>query len=500
MFRKLLRSQKLKYGSAALAFTAVFIALIILLNAVISALDARYGLYLDITGEERYELSDITHQMFDGSDAKIEIVFCSERDKLLENRYMSMTVTLAEKYEATFPNISVRFLNTTRDYSEARRLAGAGTETQIASTDVIIRSAETGEARIVKGNAFFTQQEGSYNGAFTGFNGERRFTESILRVMYASDDTVAFITGHGESEPAADLVNILLGAGYDENEQLKIDLTTQDIPENTRLVVINNPRRDFFGYSATGTGSIDEISKLNRYLQNYGNLLVLINNETGELPELSEFLSDWGISYISGLLVTDPDNAIDSDSRQIIARYNHTPSDEGGNAAGAAIADRTDLSTSRTIMPSTTPLVLDDSKGATAVLLSSSTARAVSGETVLATGTQALMAISSHFAYEYNDLGEQVERYAHVIVSGSTDCFQSAISESTSNADLMRSILYVAGTEGVVTGIESKPFLDTSLSTIGTATSRKMTLFLTLLPTGIVLLLGIYVFIRRKRL
>ena len=492
MLNLLKKSKRLKYGSVALIFTVIFIAIVILINAILTALDSKFGLYADITGEQRYDISETTFELIGNIQDNIEIIFCNDRDKLIENDMMSMIVMLSEKYESEFPNISVRYLNIDRNLSEARTLAKATTETKLNRTHVIIRSANTEKARIVMKNSFFTLNFDGRSYYYYGFNGERRFTESILMLANSSDDKVAIITGHGENEDLATLAEVLMGAGYDETEQVKVNLATEDIPENTRLVIINNPQRDFLGYDSANSGNTDEINKLNKYLQNYGNLLVLIDNETGDLPELSEFLAEWGISYISGLVVVDPDNSISPDGKSIRASYNH----DSENAAGKYIADKTDLSSSPTIMSSATPLIVDTDK-AFSVLKSSANSIVYNGETRIADGEQTLMAISSHFEYDEN----QNERYTHVIVSGSTDFIHwDMASPSTNNADLVRNILTVAGTESVATDIRVKPFYDVDISGIRTASTRDMTLKLIFIPAGIVMIAGIAVFIRRKRL
>ena len=45
-------SRKFKYGTAATVFTVFFIAVVILLNAIVSAVDSKYSLYFDLTDEE----------------------------------------------------------------------------------------------------------------------------------------------------------------------------------------------------------------------------------------------------------------------------------------------------------------------------------------------------------------------------------------------------------------------------------------------------------------
>ena len=70
-------SKRFKYGSVAVIFTVVFVAFIILLNAVFTAVaDYNGGFYLDLTGEKIYNLSESTVNVLDSLNRKVEIIFC----------------------------------------------------------------------------------------------------------------------------------------------------------------------------------------------------------------------------------------------------------------------------------------------------------------------------------------------------------------------------------------------------------------------------------------
>ncbi len=485
----------MKYGSVAVVFTAIFIAIIILLNVLIGTLETRFGLYADLTTEKIYDISPASDTLLSSIDDRIEIIFCRDRDKLVsENKYMQMIVGLAEKYAAQYDNISVSFIDLGRRGKELNRFR-ATTSTTINTTDVIINAPDNGKYRHLRQASFFSATE---SGALFGFNGEMRITASILAVTKASGDKVVFTTGHDESF-SSQITEIMINAGYDTSDSLMIvDLAKQDIPENTRLVIINNPRRDFSGYQAAKNGNVNEISKLDKYLSSHGNLFVLINNETPELPELAEFLeADWGISYHTGEIVEDVGNSLSADGHSIISLYN---TDSEAHPYATEITRRiTERSSSgRTIMSSTTPLYLATNapSAVSPILQSSERARAMSGENVISTGKHTLMAISTKMEYVNN-----FEKFSHVIVSGSTDFFHSDIAySSTANADLVYSILRLVGTEKVPIDIETKPFSDQSIASIGMATFKSTLVRLAVVLPLIVLAAGIYVYIRRRRL
>jgi hypothetical protein len=145
-------------------------------------------------------------------------------------------------------------------------------------------------------------------------------------------------------------------------------------------------------------------------------------------------------------------------------------------------------------MNSVTPIKLISEK-ASPVLVSSPGAKVLNGNIPVNSGVQTLLAVSSRMDYVNNE-----EKWANLFVSGSTDLVHADLNSSTKNADLLRNIVAIAGSVDVVTDIETIPFADTSIAQITSADALKITRITTLFPAIIVLAIGIFVFIRRKRL
>ncbi|MBE6571477.1 MAG: hypothetical protein E7656_04465 [Ruminococcaceae bacterium] len=499
-FRRILKSKKIKFGSVALAFTIMFVVIVLLLNALVSVFDAKKGLYIDTTGEQRYEIGDITIEKLSGITEKIEIVFCADRDILVGNSVMGMIVTLAEKYETTFPNISVRFLDLKRDLKEAKNLSNLAGGENPTETDVIIRAVDSERARLLKYGAFFVSDSTGYS--YVGFDGERRFTESILMALNASNDKVVFLTGHRENTNPTKLKEVLAGAGYLDGQIEVIDLLKQEIPENTRLIIINDPALDFHGYESELKGNTNEIKKLDSYLKNnYSNLLVCIDHETKELPALRDYLSTtWGITYQAASSVEDRENASTTGESRIKPVY--YKSANGDDYIAQRIVRNLDDYT--VVMGSCVPL---EPSGKSAgklvapVLTTSDNAVVYKGKESVSAKNVPLMMVSTLEAYPVNPAtGVQETKFAHVIVSGSTDFIHSDLDETNSNSTLVRNILSLVGTQSVTTDIEPKLFVDNKLETMKENDAKKITLILTFLPAGLVAAAGVAVYVRRKRL
>ncbi len=495
--KEIFKTRKFKYGSVATAFIVIFIALILVINVIITALDNKFGLYIDTTKEKIYDVGDESRAILDSIDSDIEIIFCRDRDKLASNTYMNMVVTLAENYERLYPNIKVKFCDIARNPKEVEKFKET-TSSKLYATSVIVNCPDTGKYKVYTNNtAFFTFTENNTSAPY-GFNGEMRFTSAIISVTGSANDKIVFTVGHGETVSSSSFIEIFQNAGYSADSVLSIDLSTQDIPDNTKLVIISNPLYDFAGEAEELSGSVNEISKLKKYLNSFGNLFVLINNQTEELPEISELLKeDYGISWHSGETVKDTEKSVSADGLGIISQYNDSEDD---TYAYKITKEITSASSSKTVMSNTTPLYINKDKQSlkvSPVLMSSDKAQVTLLGKEISKGQSVLMAVSTYTQYVNNE-----EKTSNVIVSGSTD-FSSAsyISSATyANADVVYSILKLAGRQQVPINIEFRPFEDTGISDISMSSIKNTAVVLSLVFPAIILAAGIVVWRRRKSL
>ena len=79
-------AKKFKYGSLSVVFTVVFIALVIGVNLIVSALDTSFNLRVDLTETELYSISPETDVALRAGlgdhyeSFKVTIKFLDERD------------------------------------------------------------------------------------------------------------------------------------------------------------------------------------------------------------------------------------------------------------------------------------------------------------------------------------------------------------------------------------------------------------------------------------
>ena len=110
-------NRKLRYGSASVAITAVVIAVVVLLNVLLTALCSGKLWLIDLTPPGMYTLSDdgkrLLNLTMDSANenrakrgeegkAEVEIIFCADPDMLVANndmRYIYYTALCKDEYQ-----------------------------------------------------------------------------------------------------------------------------------------------------------------------------------------------------------------------------------------------------------------------------------------------------------------------------------------------------------------------------------------------------------------
>ena len=125
------------------------------------------------------------------------------------------------------------------------------------------------------------------------YKAERTFAVNVAAVIQAETPVACWTVNHGEQMYDSEIINLVYDAGY---EIRTIDLATEEIPEDCRLMITFNPQSDFLS-SLDGVSTISEIKKLDAFLDSANSYMVFTDASTPKLPNLEEYLEEWGISY-----------------------------------------------------------------------------------------------------------------------------------------------------------------------------------------------------------
>ena len=495
MRKNFLNSRKLKYGAVGGAFTAAFIAIVVIFNVIFSALASHYMWYVDMTDKQLFTLSEASYDIMSDVTNEVNIYFASEPDVLMagtNSTYTRYIYTTALQLAEAFDNVHVECVDVLKNPEFFREFYNTA-QTDIDTDSVVVQSGS--EVRVFTAEAFYSFDDPSDLSTVWAYNGEKKLISSILQVTQTNTPKVAFTTEHGENIPGA----IYLAELFGENgfEVDTVNLTKDELDEDCRILIIFDPQFDFVGAEAEDAAK-NEIEKIDSFLDDFGCLLVFSSPENaGNLKNLSEFLAEWGIAFTANTTVRDMEHSMSVDGYSVIAEYQ-----KGTLGAGLYTALNELATPPKTIIRSATPIeILFESGGGinaarqvSAVLKSYSTSELVRQGIPEDTGAYNLATISRESVIVDNEY-----YYSHVMAFGSPSFVSGSYIQSNSfaNEDIVSAAMKAIGRERVLAVIDRKPFDDSDI-TITTAEANRLTVIMTLAIPAVIALCGAVVIIRRK--
>ncbi|MBQ3866019.1 MAG: Gldg family protein, partial [Clostridia bacterium] len=320
---KFFSSRRFKYGAVATVFVVVFIAAVILLNAVISAIDSKYNLYVDLTEDQLFTIRESTvesvrqelddYKTATGQNFTITITFLRARDQLIANQQQSWVVTLAESYAETFPEIRVEYKEDLLTHPDHYAFYADLGYTITANSIIVSSSLSRASFDVFTFDSCLVYNEAG--DTVWAFKGEMKFNAAILSITAQEQPVVAFTTGHGESKPEK-LVEIFLNCGF---KVVDVDLSAEEVSDDTKILVVSSPKKDFSALE--DDRSVSEYTRLADYLNQYRSALVIMPPSTPELPVLDELLSDWGVKVCRNQIVQDDTSSVAGDNQMLYVSY-----------------------------------------------------------------------------------------------------------------------------------------------------------------------------------
>ena len=498
--KKLVSSRRFKYGSSAVAFTAIFIVFVLLINVLVSVIASKTGgLYIDMTSKKIYGVTEDSKKALADVTLPVEIIFCRPSDVIESSEYMSTVKRLAESYEKEFSNISVKYHDIFSDPTYFNQYKTTSSD-QITDSSVIISCPSNGTSTVYKLDNFYKVNT---SGKLFAFDGENKITTAILRAARPQTLKAAFTKGHGETVSKS-LMYLLTEQGY-EVSQIDLKTATKEEINSLNLIVICNPTNDFTGLSAEKEGQVNEIGLLNSYLTgSFGNLMVFLSPEMQDLPEFSEFLSeDWGVSYTPGAIMhEDERNSVSNDGYAVLGTFSERE-DTAGYALHKDISSGT--SGARAIFDYSVPLEItfnqNNYKTVSAAVLTSSSSTAVNGSQSKACPSSPLLVMS-----DYSRSYDSADKHAYVMVCASSLFLNYIPSEVAyagtsqyANSDLVKSALKLMGNANIAANIDFK-VLDESDISVTRSEAQSLMRKLGIIFPVIICAAGIAVFFKRKYL
>lgn len=301
------RSNKFKRGGMATLMTVVFIAIVVALNVVVSALTQRFpSMDIDMTAQGLNTLSDQAVEIAKGVDQDTTIYLIGTEEAYENNQigqsYLSyygveleynQVASLAKRLAEANSHIKVEFVDPDTNPTFISEYA----DEDLSTGKVMVQTER--RHRVLTVTDLFTIEQDQTTGGYNTYSMVDSALAGALELVNMEDVPVFTIaTGHGEmltSDNMASFISMLEDQNFEVQE---IDLLTESIPEGTQVLMLPTPTTDY---------SEAEVDKLREYLNNTTNpealtLLATSNPTQGSMPNYEAFLEEWGIRVEEGVV------------------------------------------------------------------------------------------------------------------------------------------------------------------------------------------------------
>ena len=295
-------------------------ALLLVLSVGLAGLVSSHSLWLDLTPEGLYSLSDAMVEQCEKINRDIKITFCDDPDHLMSDYQSRYVYVMAKELERKFDNITVETCNVTLNPTAVDRYRAVSTSS-IPPTSVIVSCGE--QFRIYSAAQFWlagTDDNGNTSELYS-FNGEYKMATAFLSLSAIESPKAYFLINHGEryyvspldeahaalraeagqDEDLSAFYNLLLKAGLSVDY---LDLTGMNaVPDDCSILIVNRPTRDFGGGDVYSFKDRTEVEVLDRFISKGNGSIMIFKDPDVSLLNLEQFSEKWGISFIDGATV-----------------------------------------------------------------------------------------------------------------------------------------------------------------------------------------------------
>lgn len=288
--KKTQNSKSLRIGGYSTLISLVVIVIAVVVNLIVTQLPSIYTKF-DTSDLKLYSISDESAEIIKAVDMDITMYLIAEsgsEDTIINE--------LLGRYSSLNSKINVQQVDPILNPSFVSKY----TTNQLNANSVIVESERRNividYTEIYVTDYLFNQETGGVDTS-SSFAGESKLTGALDYVTSDNIPIMYIVGGHGETELDATI------KGYITNDNIDmIDLnllTTESIPNDANVVLINNPQFDI---------SETEKDTLLSYLGDGGNVIVIMGFTGVEFPNLYAVASHYGIEPQTGLVVEGSSN------------------------------------------------------------------------------------------------------------------------------------------------------------------------------------------------
>ncbi len=310
---KLNRKSFFKHGGYSIGIVALALAALILINVLFSALSSRVSLKLDLSFSGENSISEENAEFIKGIDKEITLTVCATEADYAdgymdyyaqqalgvydEGGYYAQTIRLINLYSEMNDKIKIEYL-------DLNSTAGSAVVSEFPSIfygDIIVRysKGEETKSKVVSFNDIYSYSDASGTGYYYSITANRlesALSSAINSCLSGKTKKSALLATHSDKEIFETLFGSQLKLNGFELSEITDNIISEIATDIDQLYLIA-PTKDLLP---------DEISAINNWLNNGGNrgksLIFIPSTSVKNLPNLAEFLKEWGVAYSEGIL------------------------------------------------------------------------------------------------------------------------------------------------------------------------------------------------------
>jgi hypothetical protein len=302
---KKLNKKSLKYGSYAIAATAVVIAIIVVFNALLGIDSVRNRLRFDITQNKMYSLSEQSINLVKKLDKNVEIIILSEESKFNTTEILEVLKQYGLKSNG---KITTKFVDVEKDPLYIKRELDPNQVQGIESGSIVVKSGD--RIKVVSQNDMVEYDYSTGYPQASGLKIEQTFTSAIQSVLAANTPVIYFATGHGELSPDKELSDLKATIASNNYEVKNLNLTNE-IPDDAKVIFFVSPKTDLLA---------KEQENLLKYMEKGGDAVFLMDVQTNgaELANFEQVYERYSLGLNNDFVVEGDQNWYYNDFNIII--------------------------------------------------------------------------------------------------------------------------------------------------------------------------------------
>lgn len=271
-----------KHGTYRTSMVVFACVAAVLVNLTAGKLPSQYLKY-DVSDQKLFTTGDQTAEIVKGLDEDITLYLIAQQG--------SEDATLQELLDR-YAGLSSRIKVETKDPVLYPNFISQYTSENLSENSVLVVGQNRSKAVDYYDIYQYSMDYSTYSSSLSSFDGEGQITSAIAYVTAEDMPVVYTLAGHDEAELSTTVTSSI----EKENIELKsLSLLTEEaVPEDAKAVII---------YGSISDISEDEKNKLEAYMEQGGQIVMLLGYTDKDTPNLDSLLGDYGIALADGLVL-----------------------------------------------------------------------------------------------------------------------------------------------------------------------------------------------------